>query len=38
MVVVLQEIGRRKGQLQGVDKRDVRGQVALIVTLLGMAA
>ncbi len=28
----------RKGQLRGVDKGDVRGQVALIVKLLGMAA
>jgi transposase, IS6 family len=28
----------RKGQLQGVDKGDVRGQVALVATLFGVAA
>ncbi len=27
----------RKGQLQGVDKGDVRGQVALVATLFGVA-
>jgi transposase-like protein len=27
-----------KGQLQGMDKGDVRGQVALIATLFGVAA
>ena len=29
--------GMRKGQLQGVDKGDVRGQVALVATLFGVA-
>ncbi len=28
----------RKGQLQGVDKGDVRGQVALVARLLGVVA
>ena len=28
----------RKGQLQGVDKGDVRGQVTLIATLFGVVA
>ncbi|EFH82840.1 integrase, catalytic region [Ktedonobacter racemifer DSM 44963] len=28
----------RKGQLQGVDKGDVRGQVALIAELFGVVA
>lgn len=29
---------RRKGQLQGVSKGDVRGQVALLATLFGVGA
>ncbi|GHP00190.1 hypothetical protein KSF_102370 [Reticulibacter mediterranei] len=28
----------RKGQLQGVDKGDVRGQAALVATLFGVVA
>jgi transposase, IS6 family len=28
----------RKGQLQGVDKGDVRGQVALVAKLFGVVA